>query len=301
MIKKLAIERMIDYKKKDFKDPFYYYSTILNNLEVKEDNRVFTDKIMDKFTKDGADPSICGNLLRAMVESTWSINIAKSEFIYRQGKTKNYIPSKPLLELFKKMAVDCPATSIPMDYRAYFELGGFLGMGYALVDMSIHEGERVVRIAISSQEGKSEGWYFGIKVEEGENILESLSRIPFYEYDAQLFKNFATEVTPIHKERVQTILNLIIYTTNPNDEFIEEYNKFNTSHNKAQKERQKYTSMGYTLIGHDAEFLRLIKTREGYVAPFPRWQACGPNHSQRKLIIVKGHPRTYKKGLQLVQ
>ena len=82
---------------------------------------------------------------------------------------------------------------------------------------------------------------------------------------------------------------------------IEEYNKFNTSHNKAQKERQKYTSMGYTLIGHDAEFLRLIKTKEGYVAPFPRWQACGPNHSQRKLIIVKGHPRTYKKGLQLVQ
>jgi hypothetical protein len=301
MIKKLAIERLIDYKKKDFKDPFYYYSSMLNNIEVDGENRVHTDKVIEKFSRDGADPTITGHLLNTLVGSKWSINIAKSEFIYRQGKTKNYIPSKPLLELFSKMTVDCPATAIPMDYRAYFELDGFLGVGYALVDMSTFEGDRVVRISLSSQDRKSEGWYFGITVKDGENIMESMNRISFHEYDAELFKNFETDISPTQKRRVQTVLNLIIYTTNPNEEFLDEFNKFNSSHNKAQKEKLKYTSKGFTLLGYDAEFLRLIKVEKGFVAPFPRWQPCGPGRKQRKLIIVKAHERTYNKKLSLVQ
>lgn len=292
---KLSIEKLMNFRKVDFENPLYYYASILNYSKLTEDNYVDAKKAEEKMLRDGADPVIVSKLLLHFLYNKWSSNIFKSEYLYRKGGYKNYVPSRPLLEVLSKVKVDMPAKNIPMDYKAYFELGGYMGAGYALVDMAMDGEDTVVRISVSDNGMVTEGYYMGVKTVGDENILEAMERMGFYDYDVSQMKHVETTVPEHIRAKVQLVINLIVYTTSPNQDFIEQFNKFSPNNRLAQKEKLEYTSKPYVLIGHDAEFLRLVTVEKGSVAPHPRWQPCGPERKQRKLIMVRGHERNYKK------
>lgn len=296
-MQKLSIDKFINYRKKDFRDPHYYYSNILNYGKVTEDNRIDLSTVKEKYRTDGAPLDVCLALMSEFLQSKWSLNIFKSERLYRTKKFKNYIPSRPLLDLLSRMKVDMPVDNIPSDYKAYFELSGYEDIGYIIVNMDTYEEGPVLRITLSDYSRKTEGYYLGIQCNPGENVLETMQRMGYYEYDLGTHSHVEITIPDKVKFMAQLALNLIIYTTSPNQEFIEQFNQFSPKNKIAQEQKKTYTIKPYVPIGFDAEFLRLITVETGTVMPFPRWQPCGPERKQRKLIIVRGHERKYKKHI----
>lgn len=302
-MRKLSIERLMNYRKRDLRDPVYYYSVITNKATYNpETGALCMGDVVDKFSKDGADPTICGKLLQHFLSNTWSMNMVKSESLYRRGLVtgntyKNYIVSRPLLDVLSRVEADMGTEQIPEDFRAYFELSGFMGVGYVLVDTSrLENGNRCIRMSISDNSLKTEGTYYGVEVKEGENILESLFRMTYHEYCPKTLSTIETELSDRNRKLAHLVVNLIIYVVNPNEEFKTTFYKNLPEYKKnPSRYANVVTDKPVIEIGFDAEFLRLVRVEKGAVMPHPRWQPCGPGRVQRKLIIVKAHERNYKK------
>jgi hypothetical protein len=96
-------------------------------------------------------------------------------------------------------------------------------------------------------------------------------------------------------ESLKVLFNLIIYVSNPNEEFTSQFNQFSPNNKIAQQEKLDFTSKPYVKLGFDAEFLRLITTDSFDVRAHWRWQPCGVGRQQRRLTFVKAHQRNITK------
>jgi hypothetical protein len=90
-------------------------------------------------------------------------------------------------------------------------------------------------------------------------------------------------------------LNLLLYVSHPNEDFIEELNRFSTKRSKRDAEMKIYTDSPFIKIGFGEDFLRLIVSENVNVSDHFRWQPYGPKRSQVKLILIKAHQRVYKR------
>jgi len=294
MLRKLSVDTYFNYRKKDDKDPFFYPST-LYRLAQYNDGHIDLDRV---YKYCGTVSPFCEFTMKHLINlgaDNIFLNTLSSHIKYREDPYTNYIPSKPLLEVLDKIDVDMPCDQVQEDYRAYFEFNGFNGLSYAIVSVECQN----IRICFC-KDIKSDASYFGVKLINGTNLLE---RIKTHKYTEPSLVNGEVKIVekqlPEEMERIlNLVINLIIYTSNPNEEFKKKFNEFSPKHKVAQKERLEYTEKPFVEIGFDAEFLRLLTVEVGMVRPHARWQPCGPNREQRKLIIVKAHERKYRKEIQ---
>ena len=293
MQQKLAVERIISSHSRT--DDWYIFSTLARYGDFYNENGITFNNAVKIMRKDGLDEMRLAKVLYMFARDTTMVNFTMQLKRYMDGGYTNYIASQPLLGVLSQIETDMPMSLLRDDYKGYYELNGFMGLSCAFFDVVWEKGEKVVRM---SAVGVDQSLYHsGGSVEDGENIRDSLSRFGFYVQDPDGVANVDYEVEKKNSSKVFRLLfNLMIYTINPNDDFIEQFNKYSSKIKKRKTQKKIYTNKPFIKIGFDAEFLRLITIEEGVVKAHPRWQACGPNWSQRKLIIVTPHPRKYKKN-----
>jgi len=299
-MRKLSIDSVFRLRKYNPKDVGFYYSYMLNygRIEYNPKPRLNLIPAIQKISSVNDK----AGLFAAKVFGNYPDIDSKSlvhHLEYREKSFRNFIPSRPLLEVLSKIKVDM-ATKDLKDINAYFELGGFLNCQFALVSvLSISEELRMIKVTLTDKDNALLTQYFGDHLNEN-TLEESLARMVYKEAvleDAESWKISHKELsTPdIMRARINLIANLLIYISNPNEDFKEQYNQFSKDNKKAQREKLEYTSRPFTPIGEGIEFLRLIREEEVGVVGHFRWQPCGVGRTQRKLTFVKPHVRTYKK------
>lgn len=93
------------------------------------------------------------------------------------------------------------------------------------------------------------------------------------------------------------VFNALAYILSNDENLKAEVNQFATKKSKREGQLKVYTTSEFYPVGKDFQFVKLMTTENTWVDPFYRWQRCGPGWSKVKFILVKGHERTYQKGI----
>jgi hypothetical protein len=300
MLVRLSIEKILNYRGKDTLNPLYYISSLIRliNMEDSKDGfQVDYDKFI-KFVKTHTDHraiSMFGISMQAFSDVVYA-NAVRSHIKYRKGLYKNYIPSNPLIEILDKVKIDVPGGQLPKDIHAYFELNGHHGFHYALVDTFYRENKPPqIRITMCDDVNTGYFTYIGVPIIEDENLVDTMAKFAFtnqelIDGEVVMVEKPMDEKT---KKAISLVLNLVLYISGPNEDFRTQFNEFNKNNKIAQKEKMEYTQRAFTEIGFDAEFLRLIKVKEGSVSGHFRWQPCGEGRLLKKLTWIRPHTRKY--------
>lgn len=96
------------------------------------------------------------------------------------------------------------------------------------------------------------------------------------------------------KNWVRTVVNCLLYLSNPDENLKTQTNTFATKKKKAETQKKIYTQKPFIRVGDDFQRTVLMKETEFGVRGHFRWQPCGPQRSQVKLTLVKPHKRTKK-------
>jgi hypothetical protein len=311
MLRTLSIESILNKKyahaKKDMtadrtvKYLTYLMSTKLK-VEILEGHKwgVYTGDVIDELNKSGLNklvPFLSRSLDDCSVQTFYLFNH------WLKGTLgKNYIPSKPLIDVLSEVEVDIKASYFKEKFGGYFELSHAKIMPphhwssnhINNVMFEITSSSLIMSFQFNNDLVPTS---FFVPLNKEENIREALLKYSFREL-AEVEGRVGHIKKPMNEEDLETlrlIFNLIIYVSNPNEEFKEQFNRFSPNNRLAQKEKQTYTTRKYVLIGEDVEFLRLQKTEETNVRAFWRWQPVGVGREQRRLTFVRPHTRTYTK------
>jgi hypothetical protein len=298
-MQRLTLDKILKSTVKNARDPLFYFTNLIKYSKlnmggdywrldtsvaseimarINPESALFIDKYL------GQSGSIEKKIIFHGVE-------------YREGNFDNYVVSKPLLEVLGKVRVDMPVSQIKLGVNSYFELGGYKGFEFALISTYIKPagltlgGVQLKISAYNDTTGKVAYW--GIDL--GEDTLEKcLAKVnAFYGQEWDL----ATVEAP--DDIFHTFANLLIYISNPTDEFKKEFNSFSSNNKKCQKEKLEYTQKPFIRIGYDATFLRLVTETEFGVRGHFRWQPFGVGRVQRKLIFIDPFTKTQKKFIEV--
>lgn len=222
---------------------------------------------------------------------------------YQKGM-KHYIPSNPLISVLKEIDVDMKCSYLRPETSGYFEMSHTNIYPPAhwsknpLANVIFKVEENSLMLTVQFQNNDLAPTSFFIPLHKDENLSDTLKSLSF----RTIFKG-----EKIHLDRkdieqsdinmLKLIFNLIIYVTNPNEEFKSEFNKFSPNQKIANIEKQTYTSKSFIKLGFDAEFLRLVTTETYDVRGHWRWQPVGIGRLGRRLTFIKPHQRTQSKFL----
>jgi len=238
-----------------------------------------------------------------------TVQIAKLHQWYKLGGFKNYVPSNPLISVLAKIDVDITPDQFKVGACGYFELSnanlyapqkwGGGKINYILY--RVHDSGRANGLLFGFvMEGYVENTSFWIDFNDKEALLATLAK---YQYKDIQFKDgeVVTESLAFDEADftiIRLVLKLLVYVNNPNEEFVEEFNKFSTKPRIAQEEQLSYTKRPFIKIGFNAEFLQLVTTEQFDVRGHFRWQPVGVGRLMRKLTFVKPHTRHREKFLK---
>ena len=236
------------------------------------------NKVVERMISDGN-----GDLSFIVTKANGSlIHIMGEIQKYKKTNYKNYVPSKNFLEVMGEISLEIPTKLLDREFAAYFEFNGQVKSAdgvpvlWALVSTVGVPGKRDLSIITYNKDNTMSQTLTRLT---GEKISDTFKFIGVFSID--LF--------------TRTLLNMVTYITGPNEEYVEQFNKF--SHNKNIKhiEQQTYTSRGFISLGDGIERLRVQSVGETTVKAFPRWQRCGAGRLEVRLVFVREHTRTYKK------
>lgn len=297
MLRKLSVDSLFNFRSKNDSDPRLYNSSLYRLAKVV-DNKIDIKPYMKYLSTISFKAFQIGSTLSQLADNI-VLNCVKSHYLYRSGGFTNFIPSKPLLDVLSKIQIDLPCSSVEIGKKHYYELGGYKGVDYVILNTEIDmDGQRVIRICITEKTNETDCTYLGLILKEGENLIDSISTKEFTVPNIDDYGNITVkkvELSDYMGEVLQLVVNLFIYTSNPNEDFITKFNQFSKNSKKANQEKLEYTKQPFVEIGFDAEFLRLQTVEQGTVRGFFRWQPCGVGHKQRKLTWIRPHERNYKK------
>lgn len=254
----------------------------------------------EKFAKDGM------NRISEMLDKMLDECSVQTFYLFRrylEEKFTNYVPSTPLLSVLKSIDVDMKASYLKDGTSGYFELS------HANIYPPSHWSpnkitgclftvtEKSLLIALTFDKDIAPTSFF-VPLYKEENLSEALMKFQFKKLsrvDGGQVIQEEQDISQNDIDGLKLFFNLLIYVTNPNEEFVAQFNKFSPNNRIAQIEKNEYTTQAYVPMGIDAEFLRLVTTDSFDVRGHWRWQACGPEHSLRRLTFIKPHTRNMSK------
>jgi hypothetical protein len=299
MLRKLSVDTIFNYRSKNDSDPKLYNASLYRLAKVI-DNRIDLKPYLTYLSTISPKALSIGASLSQYSDNI-VLNCIKSHYLYRTGGFTNFIPSRPLLDVLAKIKIDLPCSSVEIGKKHYYELGGYLGVDYVILNTEIDfNGDKVIRICITEKANETDCTYLGLILKEDENLIDSISTkdftVPVIKDDGEIVIE-KTDLKEYLGLVLQLVVNLFIYTSNPNEDFRAKFNQFSKNSKIANKEKLEYTQKSFVEIGFDAEFLRLQTVEKGAVRGFFRWQPCGIGRLQRKLTWINPHERNYKKYL----
>lgn len=312
MLQRLSIEGLLNKKyahpKKDgsvdrtVKYLNYLMATKLK-VEILEGHKwgVFTGHVADELEKAGMTkltPLLSKSLDDCSVQTFYLFG-----HWIKGTLGKNYIPSKPLLDVLSKVDVDMKASYLKDKKRGYFELSHaniFAPAHWSpnpidSVMFEINSDSLIMSFQFTKDLAPTS---FFVPLNREDNLSEALKKFSFKEITriSNSIGHVEKSIGDDDLEVLRLVFNLIIYVTNPNEEFNEQVNQFSPNNRVAQEQKQTYTANKYVPIGHNIEFLRLTTATETNVKAHWRWQPCGVGREQRKLTFIRPHVRTYEKA-----
>jgi hypothetical protein len=311
MLQRLSIESILNKRyshvKKDMTpDRSIKYLTYLMATKLKVDILegqkwgVYTGDVADELKRVGLDnfiPLLGKSLDDCSVQTFYLFNH------WLNGTLgKNYVPSKSLLDVLSKIDVDMKASYLKEKVRGYFELSHanikppahWSPNTINSVMFEINSDSLILSFQFNSDLAPTS---FFVPLNREDNLHDALLNFNFKEI-ARIKTEIGYSEKPIGEDDIEVIrliFNLIIYVTNPNEEFISCLNKFSPNNKIAQIEKLDYTQRPFIRLGFDAEFVRLITTESFDVRSHWRWQPCGVGRQQRRLTFVKAHQRNITK------
>jgi hypothetical protein len=211
-----------------------------------------------------------------------------------------FIPSDPFLAVMQQIKIDVPVSSIPSGCFYYFEIDGKViskdldGMPISFILIRHDINKNLLTI----------GFYGPNAARHQLNIL-TLGETDTLEeaYDKYKDQSRVVENGEIiqcgaidfnENYPLRMAINLILYVSNQNEDFIQQYNQFSDKKKIAQLERHQYTSEPYIVIGDDIKFLRLCTVDKTVVKGHWRNQPHGEGRLNRRWIFIGAHDRHYK-------
>lgn len=245
-----------------------------------------------------------------VVFSSVDLNFFSSLRNYRVNPKRNFVPSGPLVSCLEKISIDISYGDLKPSIN-YFETSHLnitdeTGDKIDFVIMEIEEdGDRKMikmgaMCASSAAITRSEPFMVGDSInskkrQDGwDSSMEEVSKLS--DFFSGLGGKIARKdyVDQKDDKLFNIFLNLLIYVTNPNEEFKTQYNQFSKNNKEKQRQEQEYTKQGFIKIGLDADFIRLVKEQEVGVVGHWRNQPIGEGRLDRKWIFIKPHSRVIK-------
>lgn len=258
--------------------------------------------LKDKLAKDGF-PQLFSVIDRGLDECS-----VQTYYLYKQyfKGMKHYVPSNPLVDVLKSIDIDMKSSHLVSGTSGYFELSHT--EIYPPSHWSVHPiqnfifyvNDQSLMVTILFKDDLAPTSFY-IPLNKEENLANVLSNLDFQvinrdrRLDGQL--RIRRNIEEVDIDAIRLLFNLIIYVTNPNEEFRVEFNKFSPNQKVAQVEKQTYTTKGFIRLGHDAEFLRLVTTETYDVRGHWRWQPVGIGRLGRRLTFIRPHQRSQNKFL----
>lgn len=289
---------------------YAYIGTTAN--EKTSDTELDTYKIVS-FLSTRTSPDLAKLVLDSLQQDDVVLRSCLSYWLYKESKEKrNYIVSSNLTKCLSKIKMDIPVKALPKDdVRFYFQFNNLFDDESNLVKgcfccFNTDENNKRYIILSAIAEIKDERCTYYTQESASIYLLDK------YDTLETLFKNefIPTDYTKINggmtctngdeslfkTTTIRTILNAMLYVTNPNEEFKEEFNIFAKKESKLKVQKNIYTSKKFTKIGYgeDTEFLKLLVTKVTDVAPYWKNQPYGPQRSLRKYILCSGYERKQK-------
>lgn len=304
----LSIEHILKYQKKGFRNQEEYMKYLLKTCvyhtkfqDVSEMNtgmggvNVGTDasELFDRWTRDGLP-----QLIQTVRFDKVFNQVVRHMQKYKDGGFRNYIPSTNFLEVMSQIDLDLPMKIIDRDFNGYFEISGRVkdddGIPalWALVSLEVRLGRRYLSVTVFPEDMAPRHLMMGVQGEKISDLYNQLEDVKFG------LGNTTTQGLDYNKAPfTKQLMNMVAYCVGPNEDFVQQFNKFSTSNKIKQVQEQQYTSKPYIPIGEGIERLRVQAVGETTVRAFPRWQRCGQGLQEYKLVFVREHTRQYKKDL----
>jgi len=228
---------------------------------------------------------------------------------YFQNKGKNYVFGRELSKALESAKLTVKPKYLPTSFCHFIYIPErFLGrdaagelreevLGY-FVDISPQSNTYMLTVIKFKRFVPTGELSWGILSQE----LDHSSNLDLGEYitrkreEYQLLRPESTFVGS-HTFRIDDlryVLNCVLYISGKVDIGEEEINTFSTKRSKREHEQKQFTTLPFVRVGFNFQSPRLHNVSESAVDSFYRWQACGTNWSEHKLIIVMPHTRVYK-------
>ena len=227
---------------------------------------------------------------------------------FKHNSGKIYHVGKEFLEAISKVDREIPIQYLPDNMMVYFSFaektiydgeeeiqGAYVYIGDAKnTILNVSEwGQKVIWVSYVSVNMSYGRWISEVTAAKVSEILQNQSTMDF---------NYNPNLEHINKgsreEVYRTIINLALYTNSSGADFLSLKPMHNESNNKKNIEEKNTgyvneCTLPLTLLGWNYHNERKYTVDATWVETHPRWQPCGPNHSEVKLIWVKGHERHY--------
>lgn len=230
---------------------------------------------------------------------------------YCECDSKNYIISSPLTKCLAQMDLNLSVEMLPEKFSAYFQPTNLLDVsdGSTIFGAFVYIGKvadsEVIAVTLITS---------NIKVANDQDVYAYRTfLVPRHKEGTleELCNKYSLKNEPVdsslgdrfieYKDSLKglnclrAILNAILYVSNPNEEFKEQYNEFAKNEKKRAVQEKVLTTKSFYKIGYDdAEYLKLLIEKETTVKWHVRNQPYGPGKTLRKKILIAPHTRTYR-------
>jgi hypothetical protein len=233
---------------------------------------------------------------------------------FRDAAAKSYYIPKDFALALSRLNKKIPLTHLPKDFIGYFHFaeGTFVKDDgtpvegtYVRLNSTINE-KMIESSSVSPFEWESgeKDWTFSqINVpllnETAEDLLASVHR----EGNFSIKTNVPSEAIPFRAALLTTVINAVLYLHSQDPEILKLRPIAEFTHSKRPEYKAKSggnvneCTVPITLLNWSYGQGRQFSVDSTNVQTHLRWQPCGPEFSQVKLIWVKEHTRQYKKDL----
>jgi len=282
---------------------------------IDTDSFINSDHLLAYLRKTKIPEEIAKLIAITIRDDTYSRTGCAAYKLYKASEGKNYIISGPLTKCLEKMCLEVPEDALPEKFSAYFEpknlydsdgslvKGAFAYVGditgHRCLVLNLVTTDHVKR-DLDEDLGILAFRTFIIPLEKGETL--DFLALKYGKRDKRkatfIEKESKDNTLPKELKCLRAIINAILYVTNPNEDFIEQYNEFSKSKKKKETQEKIYSQKPFIKIGYEnAEVLKLIVEKETTVRWHFRDQPYGPGRKLRKKILIAPHTRKYKSTL----
>lgn len=236
---------------------------------------------------------------------------------FKQNKGRVYHSGADFLKAMSKISKELPVDLLPNDFLGYFsfadetiydeadEIQGayvYIGKGSETPVFPEHHQKKIIWISYVGKDPQIVG---RLLVQALPEKIEEICK-KYVQEDFNLnFKGDYQKILPNTnklKERnnvFSTIINLVLYVNSIDCDLIHLPNMQNISGNQRLKMFRKGQNVNectlpVTLVSWNYTSEKSYEKESTWVETFPRWQRCGPQLSQIKLIWVTAHERYFK-------